>query len=94
MQGGKARKPGTSHYLGENLARAFDVKYQDKDKELKYVQATSWGVSTRLIGGMIMSHSDDKGLVIPPGQEFPRQGHPPRGTLQSVPVGVFSDMAQ
>lgn len=66
MQDGKALQSGTSHYLGENFARAFDVKFQDKDKELKYVQATSWGVSTRLIGGMIMSHSDDKGLVIPP----------------------------
>jgi len=66
MQDGKALQAGTSHYLGENFARAFDVKFQDKDSELKYVQATSWGVSTRLIGGMIMSHSDDAGLVVPP----------------------------
>lgn len=66
MQDGKALQAGTSHHLGENFAKAFDVKFQDKDKELKYVQATSWGVSTRLVGGMIMSHSDDNGLVIPP----------------------------
>lgn len=66
MQDGKALQAGTSHYLGENFARAFDVKFQDKDGELKYVQATSWGVSTRLIGAMVMSHSDDNGLVIPP----------------------------
>ncbi|MDK1021460.1 MAG: proline--tRNA ligase, partial [Candidatus Hydrogenedentes bacterium] len=66
MQDGKALQSGTSHYLGENFARAFDVKFQDKDKKMKYVQATSWGVSTRLIGAMIMSHSDDSGVVIPP----------------------------
>ncbi|HOQ33323.1 MAG TPA: His/Gly/Thr/Pro-type tRNA ligase C-terminal domain-containing protein, partial [Candidatus Hydrogenedens sp.] len=62
----KALQAGTSHSLGQNFAKAFDVKFQDKDKELKYVYATSWGVSTRLIGGMIMTHSDDQGLVIPP----------------------------
>lgn len=66
MQDGKALQAGTSHHLGQNFAKAFDVKFQDVDKELKYVFATSWGVSTRLIGGMIMSHSDDNGLVIPP----------------------------
>jgi prolyl-tRNA synthetase len=66
MQDGKALQSGTSHYLGENFARAFDVQFQDKDKQMKYVQATSWGVSTRMIGGMIMSHSDDNGLVVPP----------------------------
>ena len=66
MQDGKALQAGTSHNLGQNFAKAFDVKFQDKDKELKYVYATSWGVSTRLIGGMIMTHSDDQGLVIPP----------------------------
>ncbi len=66
MQDGKALQAGTSHHLGQNFARAFDVKFQDKDSELKYVYATSWGVSTRLIGGMIMTHSDDSGLVIPP----------------------------
>jgi prolyl-tRNA synthetase len=66
MQDGKALQAGTSHHLGQNFAKAFDVQFQDKDKELKYVYATSWGVSTRLIGGMIMTHSDDNGLVIPP----------------------------
>ena len=66
MQDGKALQAGTSHHLGQKFAQAFDVKFQDKDKELKYVHASSWGVSTRLIGGMIMTHSDDKGLVIPP----------------------------
>ena len=66
MQDGKALQSGTSHHLGQNFAKAFDVTFQDKDKELKHVYATSWGVSTRLIGGMIMSHSDDNGLVIPP----------------------------
>lgn len=66
MQDGKALQAGTSHHLGQKFAEAFDVKFQDRDKELKYVYATSWGVSTRLIGGMIMTHSDDNGLVIPP----------------------------
>lgn len=66
MQDGKALQAGTSHHLGQNFAKAFEVRFQDRDSELKYVHATSWGVSTRLIGGMIMTHSDDKGLVIPP----------------------------
>lgn len=66
MQDGKALQAGTSHHLGQNFAKAFGVKFQDRDKELKYVHATSWGVSTRLIGGMIMTHSDDQGLVVPP----------------------------
>lgn len=66
MQDGKALQAGTSHHLGQNFAKAFDVKFQDRDTELKYVYATSWGVSTRLIGGMVMTHSDDNGLVIPP----------------------------
>ena len=66
MQDGKALQAGTSHNLGQNFAKAFDVKFQDKDKELKYVYGSSWGVSTRLIGGMIMTHSDDKGLIVPP----------------------------
>ncbi len=66
MQDGKALQAGTSHFLGQNFAKAFDVKFQDRDGEHKYVWATSWGVSTRLIGGMIMTHSDDNGLVIPP----------------------------
>lgn len=66
MQDGKALQAGTSHFLGQNFAKAFDVKFQDADGEHKYVWATSWGVSTRLIGGLIMTHSDDHGLVLPP----------------------------
>ncbi len=66
MQDGKALQAGTSHFLGQNFAKAFDVKFQDDDGEHKYVWATSWGVSTRLVGGLIMTHSDDHGLVIPP----------------------------
>jgi len=66
MQDGKALQSGTSHHLGQNFAKAFDVQFQNANKELEYVFATSWGVSTRLIGAMIMSHSDDNGLVIPP----------------------------
>ncbi len=66
MQDGKALQAGTSHFLGQNFAKAFDVKFQDQDGEHKHVWATSWGVSTRLIGGLIMTHSDDNGLVIPP----------------------------
>lgn len=66
MQDGKALQAGTSHFLGQNFAKAFDVKFSDKDNNLEYVWATSWGVSTRLIGALIMAHSDDKGLVMPP----------------------------
>lgn len=66
MQDGKALQAGTSHFLGQNFAKAFDVKFQDSDGDHKLVWATSWGVSTRLIGGLIMTHSDDQGLVIPP----------------------------
>jgi len=66
MQDGKALQSGTSHHLGQNFAKAFDVQFQDANKQLQYVYGTSWGVSTRLIGGIVMSHSDDKGLVIPP----------------------------
>ncbi len=66
MQDGKALQAGTSHFLGQNFAKAFDVKFLDKENELQYVWATSWGVSTRLIGALIMSHSDDNGLVLPP----------------------------
>lgn len=66
MQDGKALQAGTSHFLGQNFAKAFDVKFQDQSGKLEYVWSTSWGVSTRLIGGLIMSHSDDNGLVIPP----------------------------
>jgi len=66
MQDGKALQAGTSHFLAQNFAKAFDVKYLTKENTLEYVWATSWGVSTRLIGALIMAHSDDKGLVLPP----------------------------
>jgi prolyl-tRNA synthetase len=66
MQDGKALQAGTSHFLGQNFAKAFDVKFTDKTGALDYVWATSWGVSTRLIGALIMAHSDDEGLVLPP----------------------------
>jgi prolyl-tRNA synthetase len=66
MQDGKALQAGTSHFLGQNFAKAFDVKFADKSGKLDYVWATSWGVSTRLMGALIMSHSDNHGLVIPP----------------------------
>ncbi len=66
MQDRKALQAGTSHNLGQNFAKAFDVKYQDKEGQLQYVWATSWGVSTRLIGAIIMTHADDNGLVLPP----------------------------
>lgn len=66
MQDGKALQAGTSHFLGQNFARAFDVKFSNAQNEYEYVWATSWGVSTRLVGGLIMTHSDDDGLVLPP----------------------------
>ncbi len=66
MQDGKALQAGTSHFLGQNFAKAFDVQFLNKENKLEYVWATSWGVSTRLIGALIMSHSDDNGLVLPP----------------------------
>ena len=66
MQDGKALQAGTSHFLGQNFAKAFDVKFSDKEGKLDYVWATSWGVSTRLMGALIMSHGDDHGLVLPP----------------------------
>ncbi len=66
MQDGKALQAGTSHFLGQNFAKAFDVKFSDKNNQLDYVWATSWGVSTRLIGALIMAHSDDQGLIMPP----------------------------
>lgn len=66
MQDGKALQAGTSHFLGQNFAKAFDVKFTDKEGKLDHVWATSWGVSTRLIGALIMAHSDDQGLVLPP----------------------------
>ncbi len=66
MQDGKALQAGTSHFLGQNFAKAFDVKFSNKEGKLDYVWATSWGVSTRLIGALVMAHSDDAGLVLPP----------------------------
>ena len=66
MQDGKALQAGTSHFLGQNFAKAFDVKYQSKEGALEHVWATSWGVSTRLMGALVMTHSDDHGLVLPP----------------------------
>ncbi len=66
MQDGKALQAGTSHFLGQNFAKAFDVQFLNKENKLEYVWATSWGVSTRLMGALVMTHSDDNGLVIPP----------------------------
>ncbi len=66
MKDGKALQMGTSHYLGQNFARAFDTKFQDQNGQLQYVHQTSWGVSTRLIGAIIMTHNDEKGLKLPP----------------------------
>ena len=66
MQDGKALQAGTSHFLGQNFAKAFDVRFAAKDNTMEYVWATSWGVSTRLIGALVMAHSDDQGLVLPP----------------------------
>ena len=66
MQDGKALQSGTSHFLGQNFAKAFDVKFLNKENKLEYVWATSWGVSTRIIGAIIMTHGDDNGLVLPP----------------------------
>jgi len=66
MQDGKALQAGTSHFLGQNFAKGFEVKYTDKEGKQEYVWATSWGVSTRLMGALIMTHSDDEGLVLPP----------------------------
>ena len=66
MQDGKALQSGTSHFLGQNFAKAFDVQFTNKEGKLDYVWATSWGVSTRLMGALIMAHSDNNGLVLPP----------------------------
>src|SRR5256886_9750372 len=66
MQDKRALQSGTSHFLGQNFAKAFDVKFQNAEGKLDYAWATSWGVSTRLVGGLIMTHSDDQGLVAPP----------------------------
>ncbi|MGZ8554076.1 MAG: proline--tRNA ligase [Chitinophagaceae bacterium] len=66
MQDGRALQAGTSHFLGQNFAKAFDVKFSNKENQLEYVWATSWGVSTRLVGALVMAHSDDEGLILPP----------------------------
>lgn len=66
MQDGKALQAGTSHFLGQNFAKAFNVQFSNKENKLEYVWATSWGVSTRLIGALVMAHSDDEGLILPP----------------------------
>src|SRR5437762_9291045 len=66
MQARRALQAGTSHFLGQNFAKAFDVKFQNQAGQLEYAWATSWGVSTRLVGALIMTHSDDQGLVLPP----------------------------
>ncbi|MDR1793339.1 MAG: proline--tRNA ligase [Bacteroidales bacterium] len=82
MQDGKALQAGTSHFLGQNFAKAFDVKFLNKENQLDYVWATSWGVSTRLIGALIMVHSDNNGLVLPPKI----------APLQVVIVPVYKDL--
>lgn len=84
MQDGKALQSGTSHFLGQNFAKAFDVKFLSKENQLEYVWATSWGVSTRLIGALIMAHSDDNGLVLPPKL----------APIQVVIVPIFKDSDQ
>lgn len=84
MQDGKALQAGTSHFLGQNFAKAFDVKFLNQDNKLDYVWATSWGVSTRLMGALIMSHSDDAGLVLPPKL----------APIQVVIVPVFKNQEQ
>ena len=84
MQDGKALQAGTSHFLGQNFAKAFDVKFASKEGTLDYVWATSWGVSTRLIGALIMTHSDDNGLVLPPKL----------APIQVVIVPIFRDEEQ
>ena len=66
MQDGKALQAGTSHFLGQNFAKAFEVTFMNKDNQEEFVWATSWGVSTRLVGALIMAHSDDEGLILPP----------------------------
>lgn len=84
MQDGKALQSGTSHFLGQNFAKAFDVKFVNKENQLDYVWATSWGVSTRLMGALIMTHSDDNGLVLPPEL----------APIQVVIVPIYKNMEQ
>src|SRR5213076_1346558 len=66
MQDGKALQSGTSHFLGQNFAKSFDVRFVNKENQQEFAWATSWGVSTRMMGALIMAHSDDQGLVLPP----------------------------
>jgi len=84
MQDGKALQAGTSHFLGQNFAKAFDVKFTSKEGKKEHVWATSWGVSTRLIGGLIMTHSDDSGLVLPPKL----------APIQIVIIPIYKDKTQ
>lgn len=84
MQDGKALQAGTSHFLGQNFAKAFDVKFLTRENQLEYVWATSWGVSTRLMGALVMAHSDDNGLVLPPKL----------APIQVVIVPVFKNVEQ
>lgn len=84
MQDGKALQAGTSHFLGQNFAKAFDVQFTDKQNKLDYVWATSWGVSTRLIGALVMAHSDDEGLILPPKI----------APIQVVIIPIFKDAEQ
>ncbi len=84
MQDGKALQAGTSHFLGQNFAKAFDVKYANKEGQNEYVWASSWGVSTRLVGALIMTHGDDNGLVIPPNL----------APIQVIIVPIFKDEQQ
>lgn len=84
MQDGKALQAGTSHFLGQNFAKAFEVQFLNKENQLEYVWATSWGVSTRLVGALVMAHSDDQGLILPPRL----------APLQVVIVPIYKDDAQ
>ncbi len=84
MQDGKALQSGTSHFLGQNFARAFDVTFANREGKLEHVWATSWGVSTRLMGALIMAHSDDNGLVLPPKL----------APIQVVIVPIYKNMDQ
>ena len=101
MQDGKALQAGTSHFLGQNFAKAFDVKFSNKDNSLEYVWATSWGVSTRLIGALVMAHSDDQGLVLPP-KIAPIQvviipifkGEDTKEALNSVGLNLYNQLKQ
>ncbi len=99
MQDGKALQAGTSHFLGQNFAKAFDVKFADKDNKLEYVWATSWGVSTRLIGALVMAHSDDDGLIMPP-KIAPLQvvivpvykGEDSKGVIDEKATGIMKEL--